>query len=206
MAKAATRITQPETKFQPRLPSPPRTPSFGAGSHGAMSGTRPISPTTSDGEFPKEEPSSFDTRRTPVVPAQWPANDEEMKPTGRPPSEPETPVAKTSEGPEVTVTEQDADASAPPPEPTLAGSISVVPLASGEPDFFNTHPHYSIEPPVHVSEPPRARPSPLRSILSKLLFAMIVSAVVMLLSYEASIALDQPSLNPAKLLAWHPRA
>jgi len=198
MVKAATRITRTDPEVQGRLPSPPRTPSFDPSNPGAVSGTRLIPAAPRDGEFPAEEPSSFDTRRTPVVPAKWPVSDDESRPT-RPP--PEGPTVESGT-PEVDGTAaRDASAAAPAPV-SQAVSISLVPPANGEPDFFETPPQYSIAPPFVIAEPPTVPASPLRTMLSKLLFTTIACAVVILLSYEVSVALHVPALDPRRLLDW----
>jgi len=75
--KTAPRVT-PDA-----IPRPPRMPSLGPRPPGAASGTRRVEiPAAAEGQFPPEEPSSFDTRRTPVVPACWPEQqDDEPRPT-----------------------------------------------------------------------------------------------------------------------------
>ena len=203
------------------IPRPPRVPSIGPGQPGA-SGTRRVEmPVVPKDEFPPEEPTSFDTRRTPVVPARWPEQDDEPRSTEAAPEiEIETPPksdTSSASGPVASAAASGPVASEPvasAPGPSASAPVASVPVASapvasapaaplagGEVAFFDAPPQYSLTPPVLVSEPPLARPSLLRSILAKMLFALIAGATVTLLCYEASVATHTPSLDPRRLIA-----
>jgi hypothetical protein len=182
-------------------------------------------PAASEGEFPPEEPSSFDTRRTPIVPARWPEQDEEPQPieadadieiqaapqsdtsSAADPAAP-APQSDTSSAadPAAPAPQSDTSSAAEPVAPapqsdTSSAAEPVAPLVGGEVAFFDAPPQYSLTPPVLVSEAPRVRPSLLRSILSKTLFVLITGATLMLLCYEASVATHTPSLDPRRLIA-----
>ena len=162
-----------------RFPRPPRTPSLGVGAVGAVSGTQRVqAPQASDeGVFPAEEPSSFDTRRTPVVPAQWPERAGDERATLPAPSPEPAPSAEVK----ITVAERQE------------GDV-------GDPGFFEAPPKYSAPPEVLVSEPPRPRPSPLRWMLTRLLFGLVLCAIATLACYELTIAFHLPWLDPRLLL------
>ena len=104
------------------IPRPPRVPSIGPGQPGAASGTRRVEiPAVPKDEFPPEEPTSFDTRRTPVVPARWPEQDDEPRSTQAALDiEIETPPKSDT-----------ASASAPVPSPPVASPpVASPPVAS----------------------------------------------------------------------------
>jgi hypothetical protein len=156
-----------------------------------VSGTRrvPAPEASRDGEFPPEEPATLDLRRTPVVAAEWP---DDERPTQAPPSDAVISVKEETDSASVRAAlafAHDSDgrrlagAGALDSVPSQAPG-SLRPPAAGEVDFFDKPPVYSIQPPVFVSEPPRPRPSLLRSTVSRVLFAMIVGGVAMLAFYE----------------------
>jgi hypothetical protein len=67
---------------------------------------------------------------------------------------------------------------------------SAPPAEPRESDFWNSGPRYSTTsayPELALSVPPRPRPSLRRRVLTKLLFTVLFSAVLLLLAYEASI-------------------
>jgi hypothetical protein len=233
-----------------RIPPPPRTPSFGPRRPEATSGTRLVQPSPSrDGAFSKDEPTSFDKRRTPVVPAEWPNEeraarfpDDEPVTTKREgvPGEPE-PVAESASlrnetaRPETTKvadarpddvaadggvlhaskgiaasaaaeqlpisattgSETRSELSAPVAEqeqglePSLREPRGASLAPAGEHDFFAKEPIYSIEPPVLFSVAPRAKPSVVRGVLSKLMFLAIGASIGLLAYYEMAVALKR---------------
>jgi hypothetical protein len=152
-------------------------------------------------EFRLEEPSSFDKRLTPVVPASWPENE---PPGAGATAQPEEPI-----GADATVRpEESTSAASVPPAPETTAvtpsqrsiSISLTPSAGSEPVFWDTAPKYSVPPASLVSEHPLPPPSPRRARLTKLLFAAIVGVALGLLYYEASIAYHVPWQNPRLLV------
>jgi hypothetical protein len=178
------------------IPRPPRMPSLGPGQPGAASGTRRVEmPAASGDEFPPEEPSSFDTRRTPVVPAHWPEQDAAPRPT-----EADAHIEEETAPPSDASLAAGPVAPAPPSD-TSSASEPVAPLAGSEVAFFEAPPQYSVTPPVLVSEAPRVASSLLRSIVTKMLFALITGATLLLLFYEASVATHTPSLDPRRLVS-----
>jgi hypothetical protein len=202
-------------------------PSLGPRPPAAASGTRRVEiPAASEGQFPPEEPSSFDTRRTPVVPACWPEQqDDEPRPTEAGPdieieAAPQSdtssaaeevapaPQSDTSSAAEAVAPAPQSDTSPAPKEvapapqsDTSPASEPIASLAGGEVAFFEAPPQYSFTPPVLVSEAPRVRPSLLRSIVTKMLFVLITGATLILLCYEGSVATHTPSLHPRRLLS-----
>jgi hypothetical protein len=101
---------------------------------------------------------------------------------------------------------QPASASEParPSEATaqtaFASTVAAAPPEQVEHGFWNSSPKYSAPPPSLLSQPPLPRPSSLRSAVAKVLFFLIVSAVLTLVWYEVSIMLRTPWLHPRALL------
>jgi hypothetical protein len=172
-------------------------PSLGPRPPAAASGTRRVEiPAASEGQFPPEEPSSFDTRRTPVVPACWPEQqDDEPRPTEAGPD------IEIEAAPQSDTSSASKEVAPAPQSDTSPASEPIASLAGGEVAFFEAPPQYSFTPPVLVSEAPRVRPSLLRSIVTKMLFVLITGATLILLCYEGSVATHTPSLHPRRLLS-----
>jgi hypothetical protein len=204
-----------------RLPVSPRTPALPFGGRGSISGAQPKHPATElasattpkepprppnpsgpapifqGDRFGAEEPSSFDSRLTPVVPVTWP--DEKRKDTSRvadavafPVPENSAPVAPVSS--EITAIpgaeKELVEAASLAPSQTI--SVSLTPSGSSEHAFWDSPPKYSVPPATFFSESPRALPARRRSVLTKLLFVAIVCAVIVLLCYEISVQSHTP--------------
>jgi hypothetical protein len=75
-------------------------------------------------------------------------------------------------------------------EDSRASVMKGAPSEQRESDFWSSAPRYSRTsgyPEIALSLPPRPTPSLLRRVLTKMLFVLLFSAVLVLLAYEASV-------------------